>query len=308
MAICMAEPTLQGVVAALYGRFRQTLFQGTGTVNIAGVPLTVGYDVQAAPAVRLAPPTPAQWEHAVQADGSPARPTANAAVLHFPRVAVTRSPGTPQEATATVSFDAIAVAALDAGRLKIRPVGVSIDLSAASPNDRILYRGLIIPRVLGLLGDMLSAEAVPAISFQGVRFGDAVLVLGAGRLAALANLAGEPPPAPPPPESLPTEGFCILLSPPAMQAVATAATSGLRGRSLSQSGEAAYGIGTAQYSATLRVDGLALHLQDPTTILARAGLAASASAAVDVLGPIWDQITGGVETAANAIKDAFSSY
>lgn len=310
MAICMNESALQGIVASLFARpaFRQNLFAGTGTVTVAGVPLTVAYDVVAAPTVLLSAPTPAQWQIAIQAGGGAARPATNAVVLHFPQVTVTRSPHTAQAASATVSFDAIAVVALNAGQLQIRPLGVCIDLSAASADDQILYRGLIIPRVLDMLATLLAAESVPAIRFQGVRFGDAVLVVGAGRLAAVANLEGRPAPAAPAPEGLPAVPFCVLLSPPAMQAVAVAATAGLQGKQLSQSGSASFGIGTADYQATLHVDSLTLQVQSPTTVLAHTGLTASASASVDVVGAIWDQISGGVDTAANAIANAFSSY
>lgn len=317
VAICMDQSTLQRIIAALYAQpgFRQDLFSGGGSVTVAGVPLSVAYDVLAAPTVTLEAPTAAQWQSAIQADGTQAQPTGNAMVLHLPQVRVTRSPGSPQAASTVVAFDAIAVVSLSAGQLRISPVGVCIDLSSASTTDQTLFRGLIIPRILTQIGALLAAESVPNISLQGARFGDAVLVLGSGRLAAVANLQGRPAPAAPSPQSLPPVPFCVLLSQTAMQAVAATATAGLRGKQLEQSGSASFGIGTAQYTARLSVDSLSVSVQSPTTVQANAGLSASASASVDVVGAIWDQITGaastvasGLETAGNAIKDAFSSY
>lgn len=322
VGICIDETMLNRVIASLYGRpdLRQGLFAGTDHTSVGGVEVSAAYDVQAVPTVRLAPPTPQQWQQAIQAGGAAATvPTANALVAHFPRVALTLAPGTPAAASTTVDFDAIAVAALAGGRLSITPLGVCVDLSGASTNDQLLYRVLVIPRVLRMLGAMLAAESVPNISFQGVRFGPAVVTLGAGRLAAVANLEGRPAPAPPSPEALPTVAFGVLLSRDAMQRVADAGTAKLRGKRLSQSGSASFGIGTAAYTANLDVADLALRVADPLTVDARVTLSASASASVDILGYVWDQITGaadsaagtvvdGITTAANAVADAFSSY
>jgi|GEM_PF-2217384 len=321
VAICMNESALNRVIASIYARpgFRDSLFRGSRQVSVGGVALSVGYDVLVPPTVRLEAPSPAQWQAAIRADGNAAAPTANALVAHFPQVTVTKSPGTPAASSSTITFDAIAVASLQGGRLAISPVGVCIDLSHSSSDDQILYRAVIIPRVLEMLATLLSAESVPNIHFQGVRFGAAVLTLGDGRLAAVANLDGRPGPAAPAPGSLPAVPFCVLLSQAAMQGVAAAGTAGLRGKHLSQSGGASFGIGTAQYTATLTVDGLSVQVQDPVTVNANVALSASASASVDVLGYVWDQISGGVtsaagtvadgiQTAANAVAQAFSSY
>ncbi len=330
IGICIDQTTLSGVIAALYARpsLKSQLFSGRQTIAIMGVNLTVGWDVQQAPTVSLNPPSAQQWQNAVKSDGSVPQPVENAFLVQFSQVRVEKQPDSGGAMATTTSFAAICTVSLTNNALTITPMAVVIDLSQASEFDQVMYRMLIIPRVLNLVGTVLSGQQLPDIDFQGTRFGAAVLTVGNGQLTVVANLAGQPAPAAPAPDRLPGGPFSILLSPQAMQQIANRGTRDLQGKTTGTSGSQSFGIGTANYRANVRLDHVSATVSpgDPTTVNAAVGVAVSASAGVDILGVVGDAVEqgaeavgGGVVTAAKAtagaledagraIKNAFSSY
>jgi hypothetical protein len=184
---------------------------------------------------------------------------------------------------ATIHFEAICTAALEDGRLSINPQAVVVDLSSASPLDRVIYTKVIIPQVLRMAGNLLSGRELPELAFQGFRFGPAVLSVGSGSLSVVANLPGKPVPPAPPPGALPTGGLSMLLSREAMQQVADQAGRHLAGLDISPGapvqaggGHASFGVRLAHVSTDVSAD--------PTVINAEVGPDISVSVGVDFLG------------------------
>lgn len=291
VSICIDESTLNGIVASLYGRpsFRSKLFSGNQPIQIAGVNATVGWSVEAPPLVSLNAPTKAQWDASVKKDGTLTAPIAPAIVVHIPQIKVQKTAsGSVMETT--TSFDAICTVRLSQNSITIEPLAVVIDLTQASKIDKVIYDKILIPRILDMVGTMLSGRQLPNIQFQGVSFGPFVLAAGNGLLAVAANLAGKPVPQSPAIGSLPRGRFSVLMSPETMQLLADQGTRSLQGKSTGASGSQSFGIGKASYHANVQLNSVSASVSptELTTVNASIGVQVSASAGVDVLSVITD--------------------
>lgn len=330
IAISLDESALGRIVAVLYGRpgLRGTLFQGTQTATVRNVSTTVGWDVQAVPLVRLAPPTDDQWKAAVKADGATApQPSGNAFILNFPQLRVTRTLDSGEVQDATLPVDVICTVDVRDNQLQLDAQAALVDLSSAPAMDRLFVYPLLIPQVLRMSDSMLSGGQIPDVNFNGLRFGEVKLGVGAGRLVAVAGLPGGPAPDLPDPASLPDGDFYVLLSPAAVHQAASAGAAGLVGKEAGVSGSQGFGVGDASYNANVKVTSAdAQPAGDLTSLTVAVGVEVSAGAGVDMLNAIGQQITNaattvgdgvtdaaktvgsGLETAGKAAADAFSSY
>jgi hypothetical protein len=304
IALGMDEATLNRVIATLYQRpnLKSKLFSGREQTTILNVPVQVDWEVQAAPAVSLTAPDAQKWHTAILADGKAAQPSSNAFVVHLPMLKVGRtSSGSGRQETA-LPLDAICTAAIAGDRLSYNALAVCVDLSAASQTDQALYRAFIIPRILRMVATMLGQQHVPSLDFHGLKFGEAALYVGNGRIVGTANLAGKPPATPADGSTLPGVPFFVLLSAEAMQRAGSMGAAGLRGKSAGTSGDSSFGIGKASYNASVTLTDISVSPSgDPTVVHASVGISAQASAGVDVLSGILNTVAGGATTAANTV-------
>jgi hypothetical protein len=319
IAIGADEATLTRTLGQLYARpgLRDRLFRGEQVADLSGVQVPVGWDIQAAPSVRLSAPTEPQWKEAVKEDGNTPQPTQNAFILHLPTVHVSRKQTSGESQDATLPIDVICTAAIDGNRLKLDAEAVIVDLSAAPKFDQLIYRRLIIPQIIKLADSALTAQQFPALQLGGMRFGVAVLAIGDGRAVAVASLEGRPTPPAPSPGGFAVGGFFALLSRDALQSGVRDAVRGFVGKSIPTSGSKGFGLGTADYSASVTISSASAEPapNDLLTLTGSIGLSASASGGISVVDTITkgletagQTIAEGAKTAGEAIANAFKSY
>ncbi len=314
VAICMDQGSLNQVINSIFNRqsLRAKLFNGSQSTTLAGVQVQVGWEVLVPPTVTLTPPTAEQWSSSVKRDGSTAQPTGNAFMVTFPQLHVLRTKSNGEQSEATTSVEAICTVAIVNDRLSITPLAAIVNLSGATDFDTVIYKAIIIPQVLNMAGQMLAGEQIPAISFQGVSFGPLTLGVGGGRLIGVAALVGQPTPQPPDPGSLPGGApFYVLLSPAALNQMASVGVQQMAGKGASTSGSQGFGIGSADYNASIRLDNASAGIDpgDLTMINAQVGISAAASAGITtVVGQVINDIGNGVVSVVNQIGDAFKSY
>ena len=310
VAISMDQATLNRIVTSLFARpaLRSKLFSGTQTATFAGVNATVGWEVQEAPVLNLQAPAPSMWQHAVKQDGGTQPPSANAFVLHLPKLKVSRNVSTGGVQETVVPLDVICTAGLANNQLRYNALAVVVDLSSASAFDQAIYKAIIIPKVLQMASSILGNQHIPNLDFHGTQFGPVVLSIGNGRIAGVANLAGKPAPVNPSFDSIPSLPFAVLLSQQVVQQVAQQGSQGLQGKTANTGGSQSFGIGDASYNASLRIDRVSVTVSGDLTVAhAAVQLAASASAGVSVLSTIGGAVVSGATTAANAVANAGST-
>jgi hypothetical protein len=311
VAICFSQNNLNRMVAALYSRpgLKTKLFSGRQITTIEGAQDVVAWDMRTSPVFNLEAPTQDQWRHAITANGNAAPPRDNACVVSLPNFhfSVTHPGAAPTDTTLTL---AVICSIVVAGRTAtVTPAGVVVDLSKLTPFDQIVYKSILIPQVLSQAAGFLGNQAVPRIEFYGLSFGNATLLVGQGRAIVAAYLEGKP--GSPDRQALratPVGDFHVLLSRDALQLVVKNGVQNLRGHTEPTGGHANLGIGNANYSASIRFDSLDASVVTSTMLHARASVTLAASAGVDVLPAILNQIAHGVTDAgqavANAAKDA----
>lgn len=313
VALGMNTATLNGMISSLYGMqsLRNSLFAGSQSENIAGVQSTIAWNVLQVPTITLEAPTSQQWSSALGAGGTTPSPVANAITVSFPNVQVSMTPSGGQMQQATIPMVVICSVSIANAQLTLTPVGVIVDLSNASAFDQVVYKAVLIPQALQVAGSMLSGEKIPNISFNGVNFGEMVLSVGNGQIVGVAYLSSNSatPPAPDV-SSMPNEPFYVLLSPAAMQQVVNSGTAGLQGKSASTSGSQSFGIGSADYNASVQLANVSASVNpgNLASVTASVSVQASASAGVNIFSSIINQIGSGLESAGQAIANAFSSY
>jgi hypothetical protein len=299
--ISMDEAGFNRIIATLYSRprLRDSLFKGSEVGAFSGVNANVSWEVLQAPTMVFSPPTPEQWSRSIKEDGTAPQPTQNALIARIPKMRVSRQ-SSQGDQDATISLDAICTVGLRNNELVIDALAVIIDLSAATPLDRLIFTKVIIPKTLAMADSLLSGRQIPSIDFKGISFGAAALGVGNGRMVGVANLVGKPTPALPDFNALPHGSFYILLSREALRLVANAGAQGLRGQTANRSGSESFTLGRANYNARVRLDNVSAQVTpDVTVVSASVGINASADAGIDVV----DIIAGAVTTAGNAIAD-----
>jgi hypothetical protein len=310
VVICLGQQNLNKITVALHQRpgLRERLFKGNHSADVEGVQANVSWDVLQPPVFDLKPPSGSQWADAIRADGSAqTAPSANGFTVTLPALNVNMSSGSSPPTGTTTAVDVICTIGLSGRIVSVVPLGVLIDLSNASPMDQLIYKQMLIPHLLAQINTMLSGEKIPKIDFRGLAFGNASLLVEGGRAVAAAFLEGNPgTPDVQALRSAPPGAFYVLLGGNALQQVVQAGVQPLRGQTKSVGGNASFGIGSANYSASLRLDSLNAQIRTPTSLRVEANVTLAASAGVDVFAAILDQIKNGVTDAAQAVANVAS--
>ena len=311
VAVIVGEKNMNSVVHELFSR-RATvanLFSGQSSTTIEGLQISFSWKILSPPVFRLAPPSEQLWGQAITAGGETVSPHENACVVSLPdfSFSVTASGNAPTQST--LSLCMICSIAVADQTMKIVPAGICVDLSSVGSFDQILYRSVLVPQLLAQAGVFLGSQAIPKIDMAGMSLGAPTLLVEDGRAVAAAFLSGKP--GSPDREALrtvPGGDFHVLLSRDALRGVVRNGVQSLRGRTEATDGHAGFGIGQANYSASIRLDSLDAEILTATTLRVQAGVTVQASAGVDVLPGVFDQIGQGVTQAANAVANAFKSY
>jgi hypothetical protein len=307
------------MVAAAWSKpgIRAGIFKGSQTTQVSGVNATVTWDVLAAPVVSLSQPDAAMWSSSIGPGGKPAAAVGNSFLVKFPKLQVSMS----TVGDSVIAANALCSVTQESGGPRMNALAVTTDLSQAGKMDQFIYKAVIIPQVLKMAGAMLSAHTLPSINVPHAQFGPGVIAIGNGRFVLAATLAGGPVPAISAAE-FPGVPFCVLLSPGVVQLVGNAEAARLAGKVLGSSGSQSFGIGKANYSGSITLNRVNAAPANLPELRLQIALSASASAGVDLLGPIGgiattvaggvttaaNTVAGGVTTAANAVAKAFSSY
>lgn len=307
LGICGDESVLNQTVGALFNNSgsRQKLFSGTRTVSVLGQNVDTSWSVLSQPVFSLDSPPANVWAAAITQSGTPLSPAVNALTVRFDSVQVSMtSPGTPPRQTTTSILAICALSATGSG-LALQPLGVVVDLSRASDIDRAVYQTFLIPAILESTATLFTAAPAPNIDIKVAQFGPPAISVGGGRLSAVSNLAGKGSPAPADPSSFPVSGnFCVLLSPEAMQAIASNGASRMNGLTKSTSGGQNVGLGSATYDAGIRIDNATANAAGPAGVDAVLSISAWASAGFTIVGGVVGDIVNGVQTAGEAAASA----
>lgn len=318
IAICMGESLINKALTVMFGRpsLRDALFSGSQDFDVEGTPMSVKWDIPEAPTAILSVPTPAEWNAAVKAGGEGMAPEEDAFLLRLASTKLSLSGGASAGQAKTRNFDIVCTARIDNNNAELKAVAILIeDMGSAPLIDRAMYKALL-PRLLAAANGALAGAELPNISLP-ITFGPASLRILPGRIVAVAMLDGAA--APEPPDDPPTDEFAVLLSPAAVQRTIDLMLPQFQNQSSSTNGSQGFGIGTAQYSASIALTNLSMQVDgaDPTNVHAQTNPQISAAAGVDLLGPLGDLakqagagivtgatvVGGGIVTGADAVKN-----
>jgi hypothetical protein len=307
IAISMGEGLINKALQVMYDRptLRGSLFSGSQGFDVEDASMSVQWALSEAPHATLSVPTSDQWKNAVKAGGETAAPEDDAFILRLPSTTLGLSGGASSGQGKTRDFDLICTARIDNNEAALKAVAIVVEeMSTAPMIDRAMYR-VLLPKLLDAANGALAGAELPNISLP-ISFGPANLRILAGRIVAVARLDGAA--APEPPENFPADEFAVLLSPAAIQRAIDLAMPTLQNLSESTNGSTGFGIGRAEYSASISLTGLTAQVDqaDPTRLHAQTNASLSAGAGVDLLGPLGDianQAGEGIVIGANAVKD-----
>lgn len=290
LVVGVDETTLTQAVANLYGRpALGPVFGGRQTVNWQDKHLDVSWKVAEPPVVRLSAPTEGEWGEAIPRPDQKTRPTTGALWVNFPKFWAKRH-DTDREATTEVR--SICTVELRNNTVVLRAEACVVDLSQVSPLDKLLYRKIIVPKILDTVDKVLGQNGLrlPRLNIGGVCFGDIVVSVGNSRMALAANLSGRGTPAAPGTSALSDRPFTVLLSGRTVEEGAKATVRSIRGQWQKTSGK----YGAASWSAGVKLnDANAGAEPDPTRLRLRLWFDAEAEGTIDlgeVIKGIWDKI------------------
>jgi hypothetical protein len=296
LIVGMDSSTINRAIAQLYkrGDLRSSLFRGSERQNIDGTNFVVQWDIQAAPEISLIPPTDQEWRSSFKADGSTPQPTQNAFILNFSQVRIMETE--PESKEVTIPVKSICTANISENRLTIQVLSLLIDLSHASKIDQLLYKRIIIPKVLNIATSLLSGIAIPILSFYNVSLTSPVVSIQSNRLILFANLTDRPLSAVCG-GNWPDKPLFILCSSRLVQRIGYVASGAARGKTFSYSGDEDFEIGDASYNASGTINQVSTAVTGDLTVLncwLNASANVSASVSLNPLKPIikiftpWD--------------------
>jgi hypothetical protein len=204
------QSLLDRALAALFAR-QPAMFSGTQSGPGAGPVSTLGWSITAAPTVTLADAT-ALWRTAIRAHGAPASLPANSFSVTYPSLVISL-PGGGTMLSPTV-IASVELAPEGNGMLVASPLGVSLDLTHASPADQAIYLHLLVPALLGQAKTMLGGSfplpppiglGSDPVHLSSVKVANGALMVGAG-------VNPGPPDWTTLPASLPASPLFVLLS------------------------------------------------------------------------------------------------
>ncbi|QLJ02829.1 hypothetical protein HZZ00_18620 [Streptomyces sp. NEAU-sy36] len=303
LVVALGQDALNGLLASLASRpgLRGSLLTGTLEVPAGDRAVPLDWSLGKPPVFSLHEPTGEEWRAAIGPRGVPPRRVAGAFTVLVPELTVS-GPGIKR---ATRSVKMVCTLAARSGMLVFTPLGVEVDLrNVPDPNDRAVYRRIVVPKALQAAPALLAGAALPRIDLAGLSFGDFALATGSGMVVGAANTADRPPARAPDPAVLfpRAPAFEVLLSPSALQRAARTATADLAGRSESTGGSSGFGIGRATYQGRVRVDAAAARVTGhPLDLDVDICLSVHAEAGVDLFPDIGEALT----RAAQRIRDLF---
>ncbi len=290
LVVGVDESTLTQAVATLYGRpALGPVFSGRQTVNWQDKNVDVSWKVKEPPEVKLSAPTPDEWGKAIPRPDQKAQPTTNALWVNFPKFWAKRH-DTDKEASTEVR--SICTVELRNNTVLLRPVACVVDLSQVSPLDKVLYRKVIVPKILDTVDKVLGQNGLqlPRLNIGGVGFGDIAVSVGNSRMALAANLSGRGTPSAPGTSALSDRPFTVLLSGRTVEEAAKATVHSIRGKWMSTGGK----FGPAHWSAGVKLnDANAGADSDPTGLQLRLWFDAEAEGWVDLgeaIKDFWETI------------------
>ena len=293
VAVGLTGAVIQQALGVVYSKLYPSVFKGATSTTVAGKPVEVSWDVQAAPTLVFRPP----------AAGAALMIPHLAAHGYVPPAGLTHDDiatmllGVLTEANVfQVCFDPVVIQTTGSAPVKA-PITVVVELNVANntvtfhpltatadpsnPIDKLILNAVILPQVLAMAQTLLSGISIPSPSVEGVTLGPVNAAIQDGRLVMLANLAGKPSPAVPADE-WPGTPFFAAVSSDACLAVARAATAGVS-KSMTTGGSVGSSLGGASYNASATMSGIGVAPGgDSTSLRLSANLSGSASASVKV--------------------------
>ncbi|KAA5831770.1 hypothetical protein F1721_18175 [Saccharopolyspora hirsuta] len=260
-AVCVDQETLNTSLRALHGRDDLKKFrEGRQQVTIGGNNEWVDWKIDEPPHLRLQPPSDALWRDAIKENAQAPKPTTNAFVLTFPKFWFKRD---GQEGK-TTSIEAICTLTAQDGKCTFTPHGAKVDLTGFAQSDRVIYRQIIVPRLLREAGKLLAGLSVPNINVYGLSFGPIAAAVGDDRVITVANLRDRPNATPPSTTALPKRGNYVLLSKNTMEKGAKLAAVLLNGYAWQGGGGDSYWGGWYKCTAGFKVNSINAHANSPT--------------------------------------------
>jgi hypothetical protein len=306
----MDESVLNRVFGNLFARpsLWNKVMSGDKWIAIGPKNYRIRWETEAAPTVRLNPPSPEQWSKTIKADGVAVTPRDNCFIVTVPKMAIwrTRSDGSVQNTR--IPFDIVCWLGMNGTAIGYEVLGVTVDLSKASPFDQEAYEDTL-PEVMAMVAEMLGHQYIPNMALHGMKFGSLSIAIDRGRISGAASLEGSPPASRPDNGVLPNRPFFVLLSRKALEQTSAPSIKKAQGTSATTGGVKKADVAEAKYSATIFVDRLDVSFgSDPTTIGGQVEFRAQAEAGVSLFEAIINRIADEIKKAANAVADAFSSY
>ncbi|MFF4160895.1 hypothetical protein [Streptomyces sp. NPDC001678] len=290
LVVGVDESTLTQAVANLFGRpSLGPVFSGKQRVEWQGKGVDVSWKVAEPPVVRLSAPTSNEWSIAIPRPDQKTRPTSGALWVNFPKFWAKRH-DTDKEATTEVR--SICTVELRNNTVVLRAVASVVNLDHVSPLDKVLYRKIIIPKILDTVDKVLGQNGLllPRLNIGGVGFGDIAVSVGDGRLAVAANLSGRGTPAAPGTSALSDRPFTVLLSGRTVEEGAKATVQSIKGQWQKTSGK----YGAASWSAGVKLNDAGAQAEsDPSRLRLKLWFDAEAEGTVDlgdVIKKVWDTI------------------
>ena len=315
LVIGLSAAKLNQAIAQVHGNrhVHDTVFSNSKAFAYGKDTATVHWDVTAPPEVVLRPPTAAEWQAAVKANGQPVAPLEGAFLVKLPKLALRCESATGAAAAAdpldtTVAVSLIAAAEVTGATISLRALGVLVALDATSALDHYLITVVLVPALLDAVTRALQGLRVVPPAVAGVQLTPGVVAIVADHLVLMFNLAARGAPS----ASLadvPGDPFFVLISSALLQAAMdhTVQTS-LVGQRFDKSGSVGAGGFSAGYEAVGRIDRMAFAPVGPPAsfrLLTSVELSASASVGLSLpwLGPVGDAIVHAGEAAGDTIVD-----
>jgi hypothetical protein len=180
VACGMSAAALNKGVGQLYARpeVRQKLFRGSKAESTALGAVTLTWDILAAPAFILTPPTAGQWQKAQkkQAGGKDVpQPAANGFQVRFSQFNASYSVNGGTGVAGTTDLRVYATVNVrddlqqtDAGAVILSVAGIGLDETKFSQWDRLIFNKILLPQLFTTTDQMLGTVKFRNLAYKGV--------------------------------------------------------------------------------------------------------------------------------------------
>ncbi|MGJ4748005.1 hypothetical protein ACQV5M_16725 [Leptospira sp. SA-E8] len=298
----MDEGSFNKAIDSLYKKksLRKNIFKGSKSQKVNNpigkttLEVRLNWDVLKVPIVSFKPPTDSEWKNAYKEDGTKTQLTQNSFLVKFPETKVAWTEigimNVQKKETTLKNVSAVCTVKIDleSNFININAIALILDLSKATPTDKLIYKTFIIPAVLQATEIILSTKQIPNIDFHGAKFGKALVYVGGGRLIGAANLSSKTEvPTVTDTSALPNKPFFILMSKETSQSIVDKVVHQLEGKKQTSSGSKNFGLGDADYEVEVYANQITAKLsQDPTKVLCNMDVTIDAKAGIDPIIPI----------------------